>query len=197
MLPPVSIAIPFYNAEKTLANAVRSVFSQTHDNWELILVDDGSTDRSLEIAKSINDPRVKVHCDAENLGLAARLNQIPRLASYEYLARMDADDLMSPVRIERQLSYLLSRPELDLVSTGICSLTDDDKPVGIRSVPSTHSLNTRNVLLGKSGVVHASLLGKKAWFSRNLYRENIRTGQDYNLWVRSYSSGDFSVGFIS
>ena len=62
-LPPVSIGLPFFNAERFLIDAVKSVFAQTHQDWELILMDDGSTDRSLEIAKSIRDPRVRVYSD--------------------------------------------------------------------------------------------------------------------------------------
>src|SRR5690554_4188978 len=94
-LPSVSIGIPFFNAEAYLLDAIKSVFAQTHQNWELILLDDGSTDRSLEIARSIDDPRVRVYSDGQNKHLAARLNEIARLARYEYLARMDADDLMA------------------------------------------------------------------------------------------------------
>ncbi|MCG7199123.1 glycosyltransferase family 2 protein [Marinobacter pelagius] len=195
-LPPVTIGIPFYNAEATLLDAVRSVFAQTHQDWELILMDDGSTDRSLELAHSIKDPRIKVYSDGQNKRLAARLNEMPGLATHDYLARMDADDLMSPVRIERQLSLLVRQPELDLVSTGICSLTDANEPVGVRGVAETQILHPRSVLLGSSGIVHASLLGKRDWFSRNHYREDIRTGQDSNLWVRAFSLGDLNLAFL-
>src|SRR5438309_10301144 len=89
----VSIGIPFLNARRFLADAVRSVFAQTCDDWELLLVDDGSTDGSLDVVRSIDDPRVRVISDGTNRGLCARLNQIASLARGKYLARMDADDL--------------------------------------------------------------------------------------------------------
>lgn len=197
LLPPITIGIPFYNAESTLLDAVRSVFAQTHQDWELILQDDGSTDKSLELARSIKDPRVKVYSDGQNRQLAARLNEISGLASHDYIARMDADDLMSPERIERQLKVLVSNPKLDMVSTGICSLTDSHEPVGVRGVPCSHIISARSLLLGGSGIVHASLLGKRAWFLRNSYREDMRTGQDANLWVRAFGKDDLVVGFIS
>ena len=75
----VSIGIPFYNAEKYLDYAIRSVINQSYSNWELILIDDGSTDRSLEIAKSFSDKRIKVLSDGENKGLILRLNQLTEI----------------------------------------------------------------------------------------------------------------------
>ncbi|NLW04856.1 MAG: glycosyltransferase family 2 protein [Pseudomonadaceae bacterium] len=194
--PPISIGISFYNAELTLLDAVRSIFAQTHQNWELILVDDGSTDRSLEIAQSINDPRVRIYSDGENLRLAARLNQITKLAKYDFLARMDADDLISPVRLEKQINILLSQPDVDLVTTGICSLSDDYKPVGFRCVTEEHVITANGLLSGASGIVHASLLGRRDWFVRNPYKESMLKSQDTNLWVRSYSKNDLSVAFL-
>ncbi|MEK5752755.1 glycosyltransferase family 2 protein, partial [Acinetobacter variabilis] len=72
----ISIGIPFFNAEKYLEDAIKSVLAQTFQNWELILVDDGSIDRSLEIARSFNDPRIRIIADGHNRRLAYRLNQI-------------------------------------------------------------------------------------------------------------------------
>ncbi len=196
VLPPITIGISFYNAEATILDAVRSVFAQTHQDWELILMDDGSTDRSLELVRSIKDPRVKIYSDGRNRRLAARLNEMAELASHDYMARMDADDLISPNRIERQLEFLIARPEMDLVSTGVCSLTNNNEPLGVRGVSESHVITPRSLLLGSSGIVHASLVGNRAWFLRNRYRENIRTGQDANLWVRGFSRDDLRVGFI-
>ncbi|SFT99825.1 glycosyltransferase family 2 protein [Halomonas saccharevitans] len=196
-LPAVSIGIPFFNAEDTLLDAVRSVFAQTHVNWELILLDDGSTDKSLELAKSIKDPRVTVYSDGQNRRLAARLNQMAKLASHDYMARMDADDLISPDRLRLQLEFLQVRPAVDLVSTGVCSLSNANEPLGIRVPPECHDVSPRSLLLANSGIVHASLLGKRSWFLRNRYREQISTGQDANLWVRAFSNDDLNVGFIN
>ena len=194
--PLISVGIPFYNAEATLLDAVRSVFAQTYTNWELILLDDGSTDRSLEIAQSIDDSRVRVYSDGLNKRLARRLNEMRWLAKAEYLARMDADDLMAPTRLSQQIEALLTNPEVDLVSTGICSLTDDHEPLGVRCVAQAHSINPRRLLGGHSGIVHASILGRKSWFERNSYDEDLLISQDTNLWVRSYARDDLRVTFI-
>src|SRR5690606_12105870 len=86
--PVVTIGIPFFNPGPLIEDAVRSVFSQTFSDWELILLDDGSTDESLRRVQQIRDPRVKVYSDGRNKGLVTRLNEITQLASGKYLARM-------------------------------------------------------------------------------------------------------------
>ncbi len=193
----VTICIPFYNAESTLLDAVRSVFAQTYKEWELILIDDGSTDNSLKLAKSIVDPRVRVYSDGENRKLAARLNQATKLAKYDFIARMDADDMMSPTRIEKQIKILKHNPSIDLVSTGLCSLSDKNEIKSVRCVNDNHLITSKKLLSGGSGIVHASLLGRRAWFERNPYKESMIKSQDTNLWVRSFSKNDLNIVFIS
>ena len=195
-LPPVSIGIPFFNAEKFLLDAIRSVFAQTHQEWELILVDDGSTDGSLEIARSIDDPRVRVVADGKNMRLAARLNQVHSLAKYDFIARMDADDLMAADRIQKQLSFLVENPDVDLVTTGVCSITDDSVPYGVRVVGVGHVPTPYRVLSGAHGIVHAAIVGRKRWFQRNPYDPGDHWGEDYRLWVRSLLANDLSIGFM-
>ena len=107
---PITIGIPFYNAETYLADAIRSIFAQTYQDWELILIDDGSTDRSVEIARAVKDPRVRVISDGQNNRLPYRLNQITALARFDLVGRMDADDLISPAKFEKQKSILDAHP---------------------------------------------------------------------------------------
>ena len=190
---PITIGIPFYNAEKYLADSIRSVFAQSYQNWELILLDDGSTDRSLEIANSIKDPRVRVLSDGLNKKLPFRLNQIVSLSKYDFIARMDADDLISPSKLEKQIAILLNNPDIDLVSTGLFSMSDNLDFIGAR----WHHANSISFkdLLSKNGmgVLHAAVLGRKSWFLRNPYDINIVTGQDYELWVRASYKNDLRI----
>ena len=90
----ISVGIAFYNAELFLENAISSVLNQSFKDFELILMNDGSTDCSLEIAQKFTDPRIKLFSDGKNLGLAQRLNMLVELARGDYFARMDADDIM-------------------------------------------------------------------------------------------------------
>ena len=190
----VTIGIPFFNAELYLIDAIKSVFAQTHQDWELILMDDGSTDSSLAIAKSIKDPRVSVYSDGENKKLATRLNEITKLAKYDFIARMDADDLMSPTRIEKQLECLKNNDKLDLVTTGLFSVTDALKPISFRVYKKTTV--THDELLYSNVVVHAAILAKKQWFMRNPYDTSLKVAQDYNLWLKSSFNNDFNLCFI-
>lgn len=195
-LPSISIGISFFNAEDTLLDAVRSVFAQTHQQWELILMDDGSTDRSLEIARSINDPRVRVYSDGQNKKLATRLNEINSLANFDLIARMDADDFMARDRLERQIDILVRNADIDLVATGIYSLNNQNMPVGRRCISSQHQITPRGLLEGQSGIVHASVVFRKKWTQRNPYREDLPKSQDTNLWVRAYSKNDLRAHII-
>jgi glycosyltransferase involved in cell wall biosynthesis len=192
----VTIAIPFYNAERFLIDAIRSVFAQTYQNWELLLIDDGSTDKSLEIARSVNDPRVRVISDGRNKKLAARLNEITNLAKYEYIARMDADDLMSPYRIEIQMNILESHPSIDLVSTALYSVKNDLTLVGYRG-SNDSNVSFERLIKREVGILHASLLARKEWYKRNKYLESLNVCQDSDIWLRASKKGDLKIKILA
>tara|TARA_R100000935_G_scaffold4427_1_gene10474 strand:+ start:24177 stop:25067 length:891 start_codon:yes stop_codon:yes gene_type:complete len=194
----VTIGIPFYNAEKYLEGAICSVLAQTHRSWELILIDDGSTDESLEIAKSYEqkDSRIRVLSDGENKKLASRLNQIIREAKYEFIARMDGDDLIPNDRIEKQLNFLLEHPEYDLVSSSLISISNNNELIGLRTYPHKN-LTKSDVLLCKSNIVHASIIAKSSWYRRNIYNEATVVAQDYELWLNAIIKDDLNIGFIA
>ncbi|WP_264531333.1 glycosyltransferase family 2 protein [Flavobacterium sp. N502540] len=187
--PLVSIVIPFYNNETTLLDAVKSVFIQTYQNWELILLNDGSKDKSLEIANSIKDKRVKVVNDGSNRGLVFRLNQAVSLVSGEYIARMDGDDLMHPERIEKQMKMFLLNPDVDLVDTGAYSIDEVGMPLGIRGlVPIQYD---EKFIINNAMLLHASIIGKKEWFIKNKYDEVYVRAEDRELWLRTYKYSKF------
>jgi len=189
-LPRVTVGIPFYNEEETLAGAIRSVFAQTQSDWELILVDDGSTDGSLDIARSVDDPRVRVVGDGQHRGLSARLNQIVVLASARLVARMDADDLMHPERLRSQLSYLAKNPTVDVVGTGMFILDGDDLPVAKRLAP-VHPMSAL-AALSRGCFIHASVMGRREWFARYPYDSGCDGAEDRELWTRAFGRSTFS-----
>ena len=189
--PLITIGIPFFNCRDYLLDAVRSVFAQTFEDWELILVDDGSTDGGLEIAQSIDDPRVRIISDGCNKKLPARLNQIIELARGEYIARMDADDLCLKQRIEKQLAIFRRETAVDVVGTGIVYLDRFDKPIGHYFAPSLHADICREPNR-TFGICHASIVAKASWYKKNRYDESVILGQDFNLWLRSYKTSKFA-----
>jgi glycosyltransferase involved in cell wall biosynthesis len=192
----ITIAIPFYNVEKYLIDAIRSVFAQTYQDWELILIDDGSTDNSLKIAKSIKDPRVRVISDGKNKKLAARLNQVTTLAKFDYIARMDADDLMFPNRLEEQLKCFKENLDIDIVTTGVYSVLNNLTIRGIRGQDFEYPKFT-DILSRRTGITHAALIAKKSWYQRNKYDEKLSIAQDLDLWIRSSKKNDLKVKSIS
>ncbi|WP_179990626.1 glycosyltransferase family 2 protein [Acinetobacter sp. YH1901141] len=194
----ISIGIPIYNAENYLVDAIKSVLAQTYPYWELILVDDGSTDNSLKIAQEFaeKDKRIRVISDGLNKKLPARLNQIIREAKYDYIARMDADDIIAANRFEKQIEFLRNNQNFDLVSTGLLSLKNNLDLVGYRIPYSLKHITLNDAVLGTTGIIHASIMAKKSWYFRNLYNEENRLAEDYELWLNAYLRKDLNVGFI-
>lgn len=189
--PLVTIGIAFYNSQDCLLDSVRSIFAQTFQNWELLLIDDGSTDKSLEIAHTIDDPRVRVISDGTNKKLPARLNQIISLARGKYIARMDADDICWSSRIEKQLDLLEGHPDVDVVGTGIVYLDSFDRPVGHKPALPSHAEICQEPHRG-FGMCHGSVVAKKSWYEKYHYDEMVHLGQDFNLWLRSYQESKFA-----
>lgn len=186
----ITIAIPFYNAEKYLSSAVKSVLKQTYEDWCMILVDDGSTDSSLEIAKKFeeSDPRIKVFSDGENRNLGFRLNQISVLTTTKYLGRMDADDIMHPEKIEKQMTILLQNQEIDVIGTNAYSINEENKVVGIR-----YKDIDKGVLLNVDSFIHPTIIAKTEWFRKNRYDDNALRIEDKELWYRTSDQSNFKM----
>lgn len=188
----VSIGIPFYNSEKFLSDAIKSVIKQTYQNWELILMDDGSSDNSLKIARDLekNDNRIKVISDGKNLGLPNRLNQLSKLSKGYYYARMDADDIMHPERISAQVKYLIANPSIDLLGSGLIAIDNENNITGLRKGSFLDNV-TLNMVMKMTWCVHPTITGKLEWFQNNPYDENLRRAQDYELWIRTVDNSKF------
>lgn len=115
--PFLTVAMPVFNGQKYLKEAIESVLAQTYDNFELLIIDDGSTDQSVEIIKSIKDPRIRLVQNERNYGVGYTRNVGIDEAEGEYMAWMDCDDLIHPQRLEKQLNYLLQHPEIGICGT--------------------------------------------------------------------------------
>lgn len=190
--PLVTVGIPFYNSEKYLADAVKSTLNQTYTNLEIILINDGSTDASLKMAKEFeeNDTRVSVISDGENAGLPKRLNQLSELAKGKYYARMDADDIMFPNRIKFQVEYLTNNPEVDLLGTGLVAIDNSNTIIGLRTGSFSNKI-TLKTTIKDPWAPHPSITGKTKWFKNNNYDETLRRSQDFELWIRTVENSNF------
>jgi len=181
--PMVSIGLPFFNPGKFLYIAAASVFAQYFGDWELVLVDDGSTDGSLSVAQRIRDPRVRVYSDGARRGLAERLNEIAREAKGKYLARLDADDFMHPDRLCSQVSRLEECEEMELCGGSMFALDRDNVPIGVREARN-YPTSPYGVML-RPPLAHATVIGRREWFVNNPYNVKLWRAEDYELWCRT------------
>jgi len=189
--PLVTVAISALNAETTIGFAIQSIIDQTYSNWELIVWDDGSTDATPEIIGSFLDSRVRLERDSRSLGLAARLNRAITAAHGKYIARMDADDIAYPERLARQVGFLDSHPEVDLVGSSAMVFSGDGEPFGRFPVESEHARICAQPHLGFM-VPHPSWLGRREWFVRYGYQESARRAQDQDLLLRAHRKSRFA-----
>jgi glycosyltransferase involved in cell wall biosynthesis len=180
-LPRVTVGLPFHNAAPTLLAAVRSVFAQTMPSWELILVDDASTDTSLALASSVQDARVRVVTGGERRFLAARLNQIAEHARSDYVARLDADDLIHPQRLARQLAVLDADPSIDFVSSDMICIDHHEQPVGRLTLPPAP--RSRADVVARGLVPHASMIARRSFLLSHPYDERWTRAEDRALFA--------------
>ncbi len=186
----VTIAIPFYNAEKYLNLAIESVINQTFKNWNLILIDDGSNDTSLSIATRYaeSDGRIRVISDGLNKNLGGRLNEIPYMTDSEFLVRMDADDIMHPYKIQRQIDTFIKFPDIDVLGTNAYAIDKDNFVIGIRFAQSKGEL-----LRKVNSFIHPTIMAKTEWFKANPYDVKAERVEDLELWCRTFESYNFQM----
>jgi glycosyltransferase involved in cell wall biosynthesis len=183
--------MPVFNCEKTLATAIHSILKQTYSKWELLLMEDGSSDRSLEVARSFDDPRISVFADGSHQGLPCRLNQAVEASRGEYFARMDGDDIAYPERLERQFEYLEQHPEVDLLGCGMLVFKNSGTVVGVRSGSQTHEAICRHPCSGFQ-IGHPTWMGRTNWFRTHHYDAKAIRAQDQVLLLRTYVTSRFA-----
>ncbi len=178
-----SVLMPVYNCALYLAEAIESILNQTFTDFELIVLDDGSTDGSAEIAKSYNDSRIVYHCNEKNLGLANNLNVGLRMAKGKYIARMDGDDISLPERLQTQFDYLESHRDIDLCSCGL-QMFGTENTVWVRE---SNPEAVKITMMFYSPVLHATSIWRRESFEKHnlYYDQNAFPAEDYELWSRA------------
>ena len=189
--PLVSIGLPAFNCEKTLAVAVRSILNQTYDHWKLLLMEDGSSDRTLEVARSFCDPRISVFTDGSHKGLVPRLNEAVAMSHGEYFARMDGDDIAFPNRLRRQVEFLTENANVDLVGCGILVFGDNGIALGVRHGAENHAEICRRPWSGFP-LPHPTWMGRIEWFRSHGYDAKAIRAEDQELLLRTFSTSCFS-----
>ncbi len=182
--PKVTVLMSVYNGEKYLREAINSILNQTFKNFEFLIINDGSTDKTEELLKYYNDPRVKIYTNKKNIGLTKSLNTGLKIAKGEYIARQDADDISMPERLTKELNFLSEHPNYGIVGTSVKII--DEKNEIIRSVVQpTKDRQIRELLKIDNCINHGSAMIRKTALNEvGQYDENMLRSQDYELWLR-------------
>lgn len=191
MDPLVSIGMSVFNCESTLAQAIRSILQQTYDNWELILIDDGSQDKTVAVANRYQDRRIRIIVDGKNKRLAARLNQAVRKSRGKYFARMDADDIAYPSRLKAQVQFLEDHPEIDLVGSRVMIFSGKGRITGTYPFKKNHAEICSRPWAGFY-LPHPTWMGNTVWFRQNPYNTFTPKAQDQELLLKTYEHSRFA-----
>ena len=185
--PEVSVVMPVYNADRYLAEAIESILAQTFGDFEFLVLDDGSTDRSLEIARhyAASDRRIQV-LPRTHRGYTACLNEGIRAARGEFVARMDSDDVSYPRRLEKQLLFLRSHPQCVAVGSDTLHVDEDRNPICVHLHDIRHEEIEADLLGGGLGVIsHPScMVRRSAMLAIGGYRVHCEPLEDLDLWYR-------------
>jgi glycosyltransferase involved in cell wall biosynthesis len=181
--PLVSVVLPVHDGERFLGEAVESVLSQTLRDFELVVVDDGSTDGTQDVLAAVGDRRLRVVARPHR-GLVAALNAGIAVASAPYVARMDADDVSEPQRLERQVELLEQRARAGMTATWVAVVDEEGSELRRHVLPPEHADLVRRLLL-RNPFQHGSvLLRRDALEAAGGYRGDYGANEDYDLWRR-------------
>ena len=193
MLPEISIIMPAFNVEKYIEQAITSVLKQTFSEWELIIVDDGSTDKTWEIISSFSDPRIHSYHFNSNKGAGWASKFALQNVNSEFVARMDADDTCSPYRFEKQYQFLIDNPEVDIVRTYAKVFSESSeikntdfykRKIEITEKRSNQALTREEIkerLYWYPCMITATALMRTEPVKRIGYSDDFRMGEDYHL----------------
>lgn len=187
----ISIIMGIYNCAETLPEAINSILNQTYKEWELILCDDGSIDNTYQIALDYkNRYSEKIHLirNKQNIGLAKSLNRCLEIATGDYVARMDGDDLSLPNRFQVQVDFLKQRVEFDLVGSSMISFDE----IGVKGVRKVKTVPVKKDLIFNNPFCHATIMARKSVYDTlDGYSEKpyITRCEDVELWYRFFERG--------
>lgn len=178
----VSVVMSVYNDEQYLKESLDSIFAQTIQDFELIIVDDCSTDRTVEIIENYHDDRIRLICNSENRGLTRNLNTALEYVQGTYIARMDGDDKSRPERFEKQIAYLEQHPELMLISCRTHMFGEEDLISQIQGTPK----QLQAMMLIRPVLAHPGFMMRRELIVQEGFRydESYRSAQDYNFAAR-------------
>jgi glycosyltransferase involved in cell wall biosynthesis len=182
--PKVSVCIPVYNRAHYVKTAIDSILMQSFSDFELIVVDDGSSDASRDVVRSCADPRMRLECNPHNLGIPATRNRCLALARGEYVAILDSDDYAYPERLAKQVAFLDHHPHHALVGSWATWMDSVGRSLGKMKRRPVKPDDAAAALIFYSPLQHSAVMGRTAILHRYGYRQEYDMNDDYDLWVR-------------
>jgi glycosyltransferase involved in cell wall biosynthesis len=187
--PLVSVILPVYNSDKYLSDAIHSILAQTYNNFELIIINDHSTDQSMELVRTFSekDSRIRVIQNPENIGISKSLNKGLEISKGVYIARMDADDISFPDRLEKQVNYLQKSPEVGVLSAGLIIINE----FGVNGDTITYPLSDIEIrwhMLFHNAFCHPCSMLRADVINTQKYNPEFPFAQDYEFWGRLLTS---------
>jgi len=182
--PKVTVLMPVYNGEKYLGEAIDSILGQTFRDFELLIIDDGSTDRSADIIRSYDDPRIRVVHHERNLGLIDTLNYGLDHALGFYIVRMDADDVSLPERLAKQVAYMEAHPEVGVCGTQAMVIDDSGRVVDVMKAPTGSDIEHR--FWFPSPIIHPTCIFRQSSLGCERYDVRYHNAEDYEFFLRLF-----------
>lgn len=184
-LPLVSVLMPVFNCGLYIEESVQSVLNQAFSNFELIIIDDCSTDNTTDIIKKFSDSRIRLYEKGNNSGLIDSLNFGISIAKGEFIARMDGDDICLPERFSKQVNFLIENPDILMVGTAL-------KRFGVIEDEVIYPENHKDIavrLCFNSPFGHPTIMGRKWIFEKYKYNKDFEDAEDYELWTHLVFEG--------
>jgi glycosyltransferase involved in cell wall biosynthesis len=178
----ISVLMPAYNCGKYITHSIKSILNQTFKEFEFIIIDDGSTDNTEEIVKGFNDKRIIYH-KTKNKGTSAALNYGLKLCKYDWVARIDADDLNVPTRLETQIKFLIDNPEYNVVSSWSVYFKDSAKILFLLKEPVEH-LDIYDYLDLHNPINQSGVIYRKEIILNEGYNKDFKFNEDFELFHR-------------
>ncbi len=186
--PLVSILMPLYNGERYVRQAIQSVVEQTYTNWELLIVNDGSTDNSEKIVLEFDDERIHYAKNEVNKGIVYTRNRLFELAKGDYWAILDCDDIAHPQRIAKQVHFLQQNPEYILCGTWATKINEEGMKIG-KMQPLISNENIQINQLFQSSFIQSSVLLRADAIQNVHYNADFSVAEDFDLWERLLQMG--------
>ena len=189
LYPKITVVMPVYNVEKYLDTAIKSILNQKFTNFEFVIVDDASTDNSVEIINSYQDQRIKLIKNNVNLGIPTTRNKCLQESSGEYVAVLDCDDYAYPSRLAEQLEFMENNPDFGMVGSWVELIDENDDLTGEVWNEDEPSQKIPCRLLFHNYFAHSAVLLRRSALDTvkingEIYRKDYPNAQDYDLWVR-------------